>query len=92
MEFTTIEIIGIILLILIFGGAIMKFAKNLFMLLVVIVLVMIGVYVTNPEILYDWFGQENVEKVVSKTSEVTGDIKEVTNDVGDKVGESLDNQ
>ena len=80
MEFTTIEIIGIVMLILIFGGAILRFAKNLFILLIVSFLVIVGVYLTKPEVLYDWFGQENVEKVVSKTNEVGGEIKEVTNE------------
>ncbi len=87
---TTLQIIGIIVLILVFGGVIWRIAKRLFAVLVIAVLVLLGIYFTNPEILYEWFGKSNVQKIEVKVKEGGEELKEVTNDVGNKVGESVD--
>lgn len=70
---TGLEIVGIIILVLLFSGVIWRIAKRLFGLLIIAVIVILGIYFVKPTILYDWFGKENVdrvENVVKKESEV----------------------
>jgi hypothetical protein len=75
---STLEIIGIIILVLLFGGVIWRLAKRLFAVALIAVLVLLGIYFTKPEILYDWFGKENVEWVVGKTENAKEVVREKT--------------
>lgn len=90
MDLSFWEIVGIILIIILFGGVIWRLAKKLLVVAFIAVLILLGIYFTKPEILYDWFGKENVEKVEKKAKEGTQDLKDVTNEVGNKVGKAVD--
>jgi hypothetical protein len=85
---STLEIVGIIVLVLIFGGFIWRIAKRMVTLLLIAVLVVVGIYFVKPTILYDWFGKENVNKVetvvTDKTQELQEKTKETTTELLDK--------
>jgi hypothetical protein len=73
---STWEIVGIVLLILLFGGIIWRIAKKLFAIAVVAALILLGIYFVSPETLYDWFGKDNVEKIENVVKEETNEAKE----------------
>jgi hypothetical protein len=89
---STLEIIGIIILVLLFGGVIWRIAKRLFAVAFVAVLVLLGIYFTKPEILYDWFGKDNVEKVETKVKDGSEELKEKSRESADKAIEALDSK
>lgn len=92
MEFlsnlTNWEIVGIILLVLIFGGFLWRVAKRLFGIAIIALLILGGIYLVKPEILHNWFGKENVHKIENKVKDETDKAQKK---VQEKTTEVLDN-
>jgi len=94
MEFlsnlSTWEIVGIIALVLIFGGFVWRVAKRLVVILFIAAAVILGIYFTKPEILYDWFGKDNVDKVEVVVKDKTEEAQEVVKEKTTEVVKELD--
>jgi len=85
---STLEIIGIIVLVLLFGGVIFRFAKRLLTIAFIAILVILGIYFVNPKVLHDWFGKENVDKIENKVGEGLEDAKKETREFADEALDS----
>ena len=84
------EIVGIIVLVLIFGGLVIRIAKSLFKYILIAALVLVGIYFVKPELLNDWFGKENVEKVEQTVKDTGEELKPHVKEGVKKIGEALD--
>lgn len=92
MELTTLQIIGIVVLVLLFGGIVWKIAKKLVIVAFIAIIIVLGIYFVKPNILYDWIGKENVTKIEKRVWVFTDNAKEKTKETADKVIDSLDNK
>jgi len=90
MHLTTLQIIGIVLLVLIFGGFLWRVAKRLFVIAFIAVAILLGIYFVSPQTLYNWFGEGNVHKVEHVVKQGADSAKTETKKLGDKVGNAVD--
>jgi len=90
MHLTTLQIIGIVFLVLIFGGLIWRIAKRLVGFLIIAVLVLVGIYFVKPTLLDEWFGHANVQKVEQVVKQGADSVKTHTNKLSDKIGDAVD--
>lgn len=88
-QFTGMQIFGFILIILIFGGFLWKVTKRIFTILFIIILLILGLYFVEPEILNDWFGEENVQKVEKIVQDESAKLKEKTKETTINVLDSI---
>jgi len=69
------EIVGIIVLVLLFGGLILRVAARLFKFFLIAVLIFAGIYFVKPELLNEWFGDGTTDQIEQKVNDVVDEAK-----------------
>jgi hypothetical protein len=87
---STLEIIGIIVLVLVFGGLILRLAARLFKYFLIVLLIFAGIYFVKPELLNEWFGDGTTNQIEQKVGDVLDDAKPHVKEGVKKIDEALD--
>jgi hypothetical protein len=90
---STLEIVGIIVLVIIFGGFIWNVAKSLFKVFIVGIVIFGAIYFFKPELLNDWFGAgttAKIEQTIDDADKVVEKIEPYAKGAKEYLEDSLD--
>ena len=88
---STLEIVGIIVLVLLFGGVIWKIAKRLVGILIVGAIIILGIYFVKPDLIDEWFGKETRIEMENKVKKSVEELKPHVKDGIKKIKEGVEN-
>ena len=88
---STLEIVGIIVLVLLFGGVIWRIAKRLVGILIVGAIIILGIYFVKPDLIDEWFGKETRIEMENKVKKSGEELKPHVKDGIKKIKEGVEN-
>jgi len=64
--------------------------RRTFKIILFLLAIVLALYFFKPEVLGDWFGKKNVEKVEKSIKKGTEKAKKSTQELGDKIGDAVE--